>query len=318
MGPGNRPLDLEWLEDFLALAEMGNFSRAAQARAIAQPAFSRHIRALEEWVGVALIDRSAQPAALTPAGECFQPLIETLLANLQAARIKARAAHDMAAVGLRIAATNALSLTVFPRWLSGMESQLRLGSILTMSDSLNACEDLMLQRRVQFVLCHGHAEAPNRLDELKYPSLQLGRDVLIPVSVPAHPDRPQLPMHCIASNAQVPILVYGGASGLGRIMRACLRQRIPEPEAEIGSGFLTVFTGQYAVLLKTMALEGRGVAWLPQSLILEELGSGKLLRAAESEWDVPVEIRFYRQHAAMTQTAESLWAISCSLCPAIL
>ena len=36
MGPGNRPLDLEWLEDFLALAETGNFSRAAEARAIAQ------------------------------------------------------------------------------------------------------------------------------------------------------------------------------------------------------------------------------------------------------------------------------------------
>ena len=52
MGPGNRPLDLEWLEDFLALAETGNFSRAAEARSIAQPAFSRHIRALEEWVGV--------------------------------------------------------------------------------------------------------------------------------------------------------------------------------------------------------------------------------------------------------------------------
>ena len=52
MGPGNRPLDLEWLEDFLALAETGNFSRAAEARAIAQPAFSRHIRDLEDWVGV--------------------------------------------------------------------------------------------------------------------------------------------------------------------------------------------------------------------------------------------------------------------------
>src|SRR5437899_7410544 len=60
MGPGNRPLDLEWLEDFLALADSGNFSRAAQVRAIAQPAFSRHIKSLEEWVGVDLFDRSAQ------------------------------------------------------------------------------------------------------------------------------------------------------------------------------------------------------------------------------------------------------------------
>jgi hypothetical protein len=35
MGSDNRPLDLEWLEDFLALAETGNFSRAAEARVIA-------------------------------------------------------------------------------------------------------------------------------------------------------------------------------------------------------------------------------------------------------------------------------------------
>ena len=49
MGPDNRSLDLDWLEDFVALAETGNFSRAAEARAIAQPAFSRHIRSLEEW-----------------------------------------------------------------------------------------------------------------------------------------------------------------------------------------------------------------------------------------------------------------------------
>ena len=67
VGPGNRPLDMEWLEDFLALAETGNFSRAAEARAIAQPAFSRHIRSLEEWMGVDLVDRSAHPAGLTAA-----------------------------------------------------------------------------------------------------------------------------------------------------------------------------------------------------------------------------------------------------------
>lgn len=168
MGPGNRPLDLEWLEDFLALAETGNFSRAAEARAIAQPAFSRHIRALEDWVGVELFDRSAHPAALTAAGQRFLPLLETILANLEAARIKARAAHDLAAASLRFAATHVLSLTFFPRWLVGMEARLRLGPIQTMSDSSQACEDLMLQRRVQFVLCHGHEGVPGRLDEAQY------------------------------------------------------------------------------------------------------------------------------------------------------
>lgn len=54
----SRPVELVWLEDFVALAESGNFSRAAELRATAQPAFSRHIRSLEEWLGVTLVDRS--------------------------------------------------------------------------------------------------------------------------------------------------------------------------------------------------------------------------------------------------------------------
>jgi len=61
-------LNLAWLDDFLVLAESGNFSRAADERHITQPAFSRRIRALEEWLGVELFDRSAQPARLTEAG----------------------------------------------------------------------------------------------------------------------------------------------------------------------------------------------------------------------------------------------------------
>ncbi len=224
MGPGNRPLDLEWLEDFLALAESGNFSRAAEARAIAQPAFSRHIRALEDWVGAELFDRSAHPATLTAAGQRFQPLLEDVLARLEAARIKACAAQAQAAASLRFAATHVLSLTFFPRWLGGLESQLRLGPIQTISDSYQACEDLAMQRRVQFVLCHGHAAVPGRLDEAGYPAARLADDVLQPVSAPQGDGTP---LHAIpgpesqgGARPPLPVLAYSDASGLGRIMRA--------------------------------------------------------------------------------------------------
>lgn len=307
MGPGNRPLDLEWLEDFLALAETGNFSRAAEARAIAQPAFSRHIRALEDWVGVELFDRSAHPAALTAAGQRFLPLLETILANLEAARIKARAAHDLAAASLRFAATHVLSLTFFPRWLVGMEARLRLGPIQTMSDSSQACEDLMLQRRVQFVLCHGHDEVPGRLDEAQYPMCRLADDRLLPVSAPQPGGAAGQPLHALGQSAPVPVLAYSDASGLGRIMRA----RMGGVFAEGTDGpVAVVFTAHHAVLLKTLAQEGRGVAWLPESLIADELRTGTLVAAGGADWNVPVQIRLYRQRAEMSPVAESLWKLA--------
>lgn len=311
MGPGNRNLDFEWLEDFMALAESGNFSRAAEARAIAQPAFSRHIRGLEEWVGVDLFDRSAHPAALTAAGQRFLPLLEGVLGDLEAARIKARAAHDQEESTLRFAATHSLSLTFFPRWLTGIESRLHIGSLQTMSDSSRACEFLMFQRRVQFVLCHGHNEVPGRLDEQEYPMLRLGRETLLPVCVP-HPDGTRAKaLHALGNAPPVPMLAYSQDSGLGRIMRARLRPHLARTARRTTESELQeVFTAHHAVLLKTMALEGRGIAWLPQSLIGAELASGALVGAAPEAMNIPVEIRMYRQRAVMSDKAEALWQLA--------
>jgi DNA-binding transcriptional LysR family regulator len=300
---------MEWLEDFMALAETGNFSRAAEARAIAQPAFSRHIRSLEEWVGVDLVDRSAHPAELTAAGKRFHPLLREVLASLEAARIKARAAHDEAAASLRFAATHVLSLYFFPGWLASLERQLRLGQVHTLSDSWQGCEDLMLQRRVQFALCYGDAASAGRLDEGLYPMHVLGQDVLVPVTGVTVVTGKRKPLHRIAPGELLPVLGYGEASALGRILRARLRSLFEGGAEHPFPGMSVVFTAHNAMLLKTMALEGRGVAWLPMVLVQDDLEAGRLADAGAGQHRVLIEIRLYRQRASMTQVAESLWSL---------
>lgn len=303
MGPGNRPLDLDWLEDFLALAESGNFSRAAQARNIAQPAFSRHIKALEEWVGVDLFDRGSHPVTLTEAGKRFQPAIDETLERLLASRQKARAAHEQANASLRFAATHALSLTFFPSWLGKIEAQLHIGTIEMISDSFQACEELMLQRKVQFLLCHGHEAVRTRLDEAHCEFAVVGEDLLVPVSAPsAAADSARYRIN--QSSAEIlPVLAYSRQSGLGQIMRGIMGAKLErEP-------FNIVFTADHAVLLKTMVLEGRGIAWLPQNLIRDEIASGRLIVAAADTWHVPIQVRLCRHATAMSALAESLWRV---------
>jgi len=70
-----------------------------------------------------------------------------------------------------------------------------------------------------------------------------------------------------------------------------------------------VFTAHNAFMLKTMALAGRGVAWLPESLVADELRTRQLVPAGGDAWRVPVEVRLYRQNAQMTPTAEALWQV---------
>jgi len=304
MGPGNRPLDMNWLEDFCALAETGSFSRAAEARAIAQPAFSRHIRALEEWVGADLFDRSTHPTELTAAGQKFLPLLKQAMADLEAARIKAMAAHAQHGASLRFAATHLLALSFFPKWLTQLETSMEVGAIQMMSDNFQACEDLMAQRRVQFLLCHRHPQVASRLDEFAYPKVCLGTDVLVPVSAPAKGGAPDQPAHTLDGEGAVPFLAYGTTSGLGRIVASQLRHQPVAAER-----IQPTFVGPHATLLRSMAVQGRGVAWLPDMLVRDDLQQGMLVRAGGPQWDIPLEICLFRQPTDMAPVAEKLWAL---------
>jgi len=298
MGPGNRPLDLGWLEDFLALAESGNFSRAAELRAIAQPAFSRHIKSLEEWVGVALVDRSAHPVSLTEAGKRFRPAVHSLLEELVAARRAALAVDGLAAQSLRFAATHVLSLRYFPNWLGAIEARLALGPIEVVSDNMAACEELMLQRKVQFLLCHSHPAVPGRLDASQFMSTRTGEDLLMPVTSRQSPVDTDWQLG-ETTRSDVPVLAYSEASGLGRIMRALLPAAFHEHH--------TVFTAHHAELLKTMVLDGRGIAWLPLSLIDRELHEGRLHVAGGPRWQVPLDIRLFRRRTEPSEAANAFW-----------
>jgi LysR family transcriptional regulator, hypochlorite-specific transcription factor HypT len=80
-------MDTTWFEDFLAVLEEGGFTRAAERRAVSQPAFSRRIKALEDWVGANRFDRTTHSVSLTAAGERLRPAAEEILRRLQIARL---------------------------------------------------------------------------------------------------------------------------------------------------------------------------------------------------------------------------------------
>ncbi|TGV95623.1 LysR family transcriptional regulator, partial [Mesorhizobium sp. M2E.F.Ca.ET.154.01.1.1] len=70
-----------------------------------------------------------------------------------------------------------------------------------------------------------------------------------------------------------------------------------------------VFVSQLAAVLKTLSREGRGMAWLPESSISEELTSGSLVLAGDKRWFIPVEIRIFRSRERLPAMAEELWSM---------
>jgi DNA-binding transcriptional LysR family regulator len=79
-------VDLRRLEIFAKVAELGSFSRAAEALFLTQPTVSEHIRSLEEELGVQLLDRLGRGAAPTRAGQLLLGYARRLLALGREAR----------------------------------------------------------------------------------------------------------------------------------------------------------------------------------------------------------------------------------------
>src|SRR5947209_3446568 len=114
-------MDIKWLQDFVSLARTRSFSRSSVERHVTQSAFSRRIRALETWVGVALVDRSSYPTSLTPAGRQFRETAEEALRQLDGARASLQADARPRDETVAIAALHSLALAFFPEWLRRVE-----------------------------------------------------------------------------------------------------------------------------------------------------------------------------------------------------
>src|SRR5437899_50976 len=79
-------MDLRRLEIFAKVAELGSFSRAAEALFLTQPTISEHIRGLEDELGVQLLDRLGRRATTTRAGDLMLGYARRLLALSREAR----------------------------------------------------------------------------------------------------------------------------------------------------------------------------------------------------------------------------------------
>lgn len=76
-------MELHQLHYFVAVAETGGFSRAAERCSVTQPSLSQQIMKLERELGHRLFDRLGRTVALTEAGQVLLPKARSILAEVQ-------------------------------------------------------------------------------------------------------------------------------------------------------------------------------------------------------------------------------------------
>ncbi|MFC3339820.1 LysR family transcriptional regulator [Paracandidimonas soli] len=258
----------EWIEDFLALAEFGTFSRAALERNVTQPAFSRRIRLLEEWLGATLVDRGRQPVQLTAVAQRHVPEFRALLHDLAQLRMRMQE-ESRGSVHLIVSTQHSLTITHLPALLRliGQESERHI-EFEVLSENRDECVASFMRGRADLLLCLEEEDDPLLSIMPKTPRLQLGIEKIVPVTAP---DMQNQHKSGLEDQKRLRVLSFPADSYMGRIMSAPMSRIMRTYNVEV------VHESVFLAGVKEMVKAGLGMAWLPWSLAASDVREGKLV-----------------------------------------
>ncbi len=116
-------MQLEAIKVFCDIASMRNFSRAAAANGLSQPAVSRIVHQLEDRLKGKLVDRSRRPLQLTPLGEAYYQGCKRLLEQYLELEASLLRAPPSLAVTVRVAAIYSVGLGDMGQYVERFEAQ---------------------------------------------------------------------------------------------------------------------------------------------------------------------------------------------------
>lgn len=246
-------MDISALQAFIAVAEAGSFSRAAERIFLTQPAISKRIAALEQEIGARLFDRVGRKIHLTQAGEALLSRTRAVLGELEDIKRDITNLSGTIAGELSLATSHHIGLHRLPGPLKRFhETYTKVRLNLHFMDSEKACKAVAKgDLELAVVTLPPAAEAPLRVEKIWDDPLDI-------VVSPGHPlarlQRVQTSM----------ILEYPAIlPGPGTYTREIILNAFGSLRDRIQVGMAT----NYLEVLKMLATIGLGWSALPRTMI---------------------------------------------------
>ncbi|HZC19133.1 MAG TPA: LysR family transcriptional regulator, partial [Rubrobacteraceae bacterium] len=170
---------LRQMECFLAVARLGNVSRAAEEMYLTQPTLTARIKALEDELGDQLFVRTSRGMRLTEAGKEFIPYAERCVASLEEGRQRLRELRDASGGRLALGTSPGVGTYALPAILERFTAEHPRVSVSVRTGHSEDVMKMVLKEEVQLGLAR----------EVSHPeveSMQLYEDELVLVVDPQH------------------------------------------------------------------------------------------------------------------------------------
>ncbi|MBI5441407.1 MAG: LysR family transcriptional regulator [Deltaproteobacteria bacterium] len=281
-------MNLKQLEVFLAVVEHGSFSAGARESYVTQSTVSQHVAALEEELGVRLLERSRNGIALTEAGKILKRHARQVLGDIQAAHEAIRRFRGIEKATLRVAASTIPGGYLIPAVLVTMcERFPDLSVALLQGDSRDTIDRVASQEAELGVV-------GNRFEERGLTYVPVGNDEICLVVSRGHAwaDRASV---ALADFPGAPFVVREPGSGTAKTVAEALTA------AGVNTGGLRIRAHMGSnEAVKAAVMAGLGLSFLSEAAVRREVERGDLSI-------VPVEgLRISRRFHLVRRTGREL------------
>ena len=253
-------MDLSAYRAFLAVAEYGTFSKAAEALFITQPAVSKRIALLEQQLGSQLFDRIGKRVMLNEAGRAVLPIAERIFQDLKESQrvIDNLSGHISGALSL--VTSHHIGLRRLPDSLKHyVESYPDVRLDLAFMDSENACEAI---EKGHFEL--GVVTLPLKVSK----RLELTTLWNDPLTIAVSLDHPLVK---IAKNKAISLNELAKFSAILPAVGTYTRSVIEKPVVQKHGALDVILETNYLETIRMMVTIGLGWSALPRTMLGSDL-----------------------------------------------
>ncbi len=276
-------MDTRLLEDALLLLEERNLSTAAGRRHMTQPAFSRRIKALEQWIGCDLLIRKSNRVEISPGLAENEAHIRSMLAHLQQLRSQLQNPEKTCET-LVIATQHSLSFSVVPDILHRLKTFNSSWCVRLRTQNRDNAMSIFLRHEADVLISYEHRNQPEAPFGDAVSSSVWHRDVLVPV-VGGDMQRKLDEDNVLPSESN--IITYPAESYFGKII-----ENHQNAQSLSLKGRVAVESAN-SVGVAQLIVAGIGAAWIPHSMIHDEFISGNTAILSQDYGRIPLDIVLY-------------------------
>jgi LysR family transcriptional regulator, nitrogen assimilation regulatory protein len=255
-------MDLRQLQYFSRIAESGSFREAAARANVAQSALSRHMRALEEELGVILMERHARGIRLTAEGEKLKRRADTILREVEETRAEMTATKASPRGTVTIGATTTTSRLLYARLAEAVNEHFPDVTLQMTEGASYYLLEGMDTGRIDLAIIVNPAHRDNLSNE------ELVTEKVYLVGSPRLPDIPSAPCS-ISDLVDRPMVLFTRPSGG--------RTQLENAAAANNVSIDVRFEAASPDVVKDFVRRGLAYAMMPYSSIFKEVENGELI-----------------------------------------